>query len=276
MSRAETRPRAAPTRGAILELHGISKTYDTSAEHGTRALDDVDLTVEQGEFLSIVGPSGCGKTTLVKIAAGLLATSSGTIRCQGHEGPPPPRSLGVVFQTPALLPWRTVMANIELPAVIQGTDVAVARRRAGELLEMLGLPDVEERYPWELSGGMQQRVSIARALVQQPAIIVMDEPFGALDAMTRERLNSDVQRIHAETDATVLFVTHNISEAVFLSDRVVVMAARPGRITEVVPVDLPRPRDDESYTNERFRDLERRARRALDLGGAADDRHRAD
>lgn len=250
---------------ALLELRQLSKTYTTANEGLSVALESVDLVVRSGEFVSIVGPSGCGKTTMVKIASGLLSKTSGEVLFEGRPGTPPPARLGVVFQTPALLPWRTVLANVVLPAVIQRTDMGLARQRARDLLRMLDLSGSEDRYPWELSGGMQQRVAIARALVLQPDIIVMDEPFGALDAMTRERLNSDVQRIHAETAATFLFVTHNIGEAVFLSDRIVAMAARPGRVAQTFDVDLPRLRTNDTYTTERFRSLERQVRQTLDL-----------
>lgn len=255
---------------ALLELRQLSKTYTTANEGPSVALQGVDLAVRSGEFVSIVGPSGCGKTTLVKIAAGLLSRTSGEVLFEGRPGTPPPTRLGVVFQTPALLPWRTVLANVVLPAVIQRTDLDVARSRARDLLGMLDLSGSADRYPWELSGGMQQRVAIARALVLEPDIIVMDEPFGALDAMTRERLNSDVQQIHAETGATFVFVTHNIGEAVFLSDRIVAMASRPGRIAQIIDVDLPRLRTSDTYTTERFRSLERQVRQTLDLAKEED------
>jgi NitT/TauT family transport system ATP-binding protein len=176
--------------------------------------------------------------------------------------------MGVVFQSAALLPWRTVMANILLPATIQHADMKKAKQRAAELLDMLNLTGIESKYPWELSGGMQQRVSIARSLVLEPEVLFMDEPFGALDAMTREKLNLDLQDIHTRTGATIMFVTHNISEAVFLSDRIVAMAARPGRIAEIIDVDLHRPRTQESYVDDDFRDIETRVRNSFDRAAA--------
>ncbi len=257
------------TANALLTVDNVSKSYVDAAANSTLVLSDVNLSIRAGEFVSVIGPSGCGKTTLMKICAGLLPQTSGTVRFDGVPGNPPPRKMGVVFQSAALLPWRTVLANILLPAVIQKADMRVAKTRAAELLEMLNLTGTESKYPWELSGGMQQRVSIARALVLEPEIIFMDEPFGALDAMTREKLNIDLQDIHKRTGATIMFVTHNISEAVFLSDRIVAMAARPGRIAEIIDVDLSRPRTQESYVGEDFRDVETRVRHSFDLAAAS-------
>ena len=257
------------TANAILTVDNVSKSYVDAASNANLVLSSVDLTLHQGEFVSVIGPSGCGKTTLMKICAGLLPQTGGTVSFEGRIGNPPPRKMGVVFQSAALLPWRTVIANILLPAVIQKADMGRARKRAAELLEMLNLTGTESKYPWELSGGMQQRVSIARALVLEPEIIFMDEPFGALDAMTREKLNIDLQDIHRRTGATIMFVTHNISEAVFLSDRIVAMAARPGRIAEIVDVDLARPRTQESYVEAGFRDVETHVRHSFDLAAAS-------
>jgi NitT/TauT family transport system ATP-binding protein len=253
---------------AILTVDGVSKSYGPTGR-AALVLDDVDLEIRKGEFVSIIGPSGCGKTTLMKICAGLLPQTTGTVAFDGRPGTPPPNRMGIVFQSAALLPWRNVLDNILLPAVIQRTDLAAARARAVELLAMLNLTDIEKKYPWELSGGMQQRVSIARSLVQQPEVIFMDEPFGALDAMTREKLNLDLQDIHHRTGATIMFVTHNISEAVFLSDRIVAMAARPGRIAEIIDVDLSRPRTEDSYVAEDFREVEAAVRHSFDLAAAS-------
>lgn len=253
----------------ILTIENVTKRYVDAAARESLVLDSVNLNVRESEFLSVIGPSGCGKTTLMKICAGLLPQTSGAVGFDGRPGTPPPNKMGVVFQAAALLPWRTVMANILLPAVIQHSDMAAAKRRATELLEMLNLVGSEDKYPWELSGGMQQRVSIARSLVLEPEVLFMDEPFGALDAMTREKLNLDLQNIHLRTGATIIFVTHNISEAVFLSDRIVAMAAKPGRIAEVIDVELPRPRTQQSYIQDDFRDVEIRVRQSFDLAAAS-------
>jgi len=253
---------------AILRIDNVSKSYATGAD-SSLVLSAVSLDIRQGEFVSVIGPSGCGKTTLMKICAGLLPQTSGTVSFDGKPGTPPPSQMGIVFQSAALLPWRTVLGNILLPAIIQKTDLGAARKRATDLLAMLNLVGIEDKYPWELSGGMQQRVSIARSLVQEPQVIFMDEPFGALDAMTREKLNLDLQDIHRRTGATIMFVTHNISEAVFLSDRIVAMAARPGRVAEVIPVELARPRTQDSYVDQDFREVEAAVRHSFDLAAAS-------
>ncbi|WP_213451307.1 ABC transporter ATP-binding protein [Rhizomonospora bruguierae] len=254
---------------AILDADGVSKSYTTKDSGPHPALSNVSLTVAKGEFLSIIGPSGCGKTTLLKICAGLLAPSTGSLSFKKRPGPPRPRSMGVVFQTPALLPWRTVRDNVLLPAIIQHADRKAAEVRAVELLEMLNLAGTADKYPFQLSGGMQQRVAIARSLLLDPEIIFMDEPFGALDAMTREKLNIEVQNVHARTGATIIFVTHNISEAVFLSDRIVAMSAGPGRISSIVTVDLPRPRTANSYVLPEFREQERIVRDVFDTAATS-------
>jgi NitT/TauT family transport system ATP-binding protein len=252
----------------ILAVENVSKSYTSSNAPGSLVLSSVNLSVAKSEFVSIIGPSGCGKTTLMKICAGLLSKSGGTVSFAGKVGTPPPAKMGVVFQSAALLPWRTVLANILLPAAIQHANMDKAKARARELLDMLNLSGIESKYPWELSGGMQQRVSIARSLVLEPEVIFMDEPFGALDAMTREKLNLDLQDIHTRTGATIMFVTHNISEAVFLSDRIVAMAARPGRIADIIDVDLKRPRTQDSYVDEEFREIETRVRNSFDRAAA--------
>jgi NitT/TauT family transport system ATP-binding protein len=245
---------------AILSLEAVSKTYRTKQGSDGLALSPVDLTVEKGEFISIIGPSGCGKTTLLKIAAGLLMASGGTVRFEGAPGSPPPKKMGFVFQSASLLPWRTVLDNVLFPGEIQGRKGKELRARALDLIRVMGLSGSETKYPAELSGGMQQRASIARSLLLEPEIVFMDEPFGALDAMTRERLNEDVQRLHLTHRTTFLFVTHNITEAVFLSDRIVALSASPGRISDIIDVDVERPRTEESLTDERFRQIERRIR----------------
>ncbi|HEX3575528.1 MAG TPA: ABC transporter ATP-binding protein [Rhodopila sp.] len=227
---------------ALMRIAGVEKTYLTRDGEEVHALRDIHLDIRAGEFISIVGPSGCGKSTLLKILAGILARSRGEITMRGRALTGPSRDLGVVFQAPVLLPWLTVLQNVMVPVKIQRANRTEGEARARELLGMVGLSGFERKYPSELSGGMQQRVGICRALVHDPAILLMDEPFGALDAMTRETMNEELQRIWSERRKTILLVTHSIPEAIHLADRVVVMTPRPGRIVEVIDVDLPRPR----------------------------------
>ncbi|WP_258016034.1 ABC transporter ATP-binding protein [Streptomyces sp. AJS327] len=226
-----------------IELRGLHKVYRPRKSEPTHALSDIDVEVKRGEFISIVGPSGCGKTTLLKILAGLVPRSEGTVRIAGREVDGPLPEVGMVFQAATLLPWLTIERNVLVPAELQGLDKTAARKRAAELLEMVGLDGFEDKYPHELSGGMQQRAGICRALVHDPAVLLMDEPFGALDAMTREYMNLELLRIWRESGKTVVLVTHSIPEAVFLSDRVVVLSPRPGRIAEIADIDIARPRD---------------------------------
>jgi len=226
----------------LLRIAGLEKTYQTKDGNKINALHDINLDVRASELISIVGPSGCGKTTLLKILAGILTRSAGEVVMQGRSLTGPSRELGVVFQAPVLLPWRTVLQNVMVPIEIQKRDRAAFEARARQLIAMVGLSGFEGKYPSELSGGMQQRVGICRALVHDPSFLLMDEPFGALDAMTRESMNDELQRIWSESRKTILLVTHSIPEAVYLADRVVVMTPRPGRIVDVIPVDLPRPR----------------------------------
>jgi NitT/TauT family transport system ATP-binding protein len=226
----------------LLRITGLEKTYQSKDGNQIHALQDIDLDILASEFISIVGPSGCGKTTLLKILAGILTRSAGEVVMQGRSLTGPSRELGVVFQAPVLLPWRTVLQNVMVPIEIQRRDHARFEARARQLIAMVGLSGFESKYPSELSGGMQQRVGICRALVHDPSFLLMDEPFGALDAMTRESMNEELQRIWGESRKTILLVTHSIPEAVYLADRVVVMTPRPGRIVDVIPVDLPRPR----------------------------------
>lgn len=227
-----------------LTFTGVGKTYTSTAGDIT-ALQDITFSIREGEFVSIVGPSGCGKSTLLKLVAGVIRPSSGTIAvpraAEGTRGTA--GRLGMVFQTPVLMPWRDVLSNVMLPFEILRLDQRKGRKRAREMLALVGLAGFERRFPWELSGGMQQRVAISRALVFNPTLLLMDEPFGALDALTREEMGTELLRIWEETRKTILFVTHSIDEAVFLSDRVVVMSARPGTIALVTPIELPRPRD---------------------------------
>jgi NitT/TauT family transport system ATP-binding protein len=229
----------------VIELDGVAKTY-RSRVGDTPALADIGLAVDPGEFVSIIGPSGCGKSTLLRIVGDLVEPSAGQVRVNGK----PPRQArldrdyGIVFQTPVLYDWRTVADNVRLPLELAGRPRAERQERPRALLRLVGLEAFGDHHPWQLSGGMQQRVAIARALALGPPILLMDEPFGALDEMTRERLNAELLQVCAATGTTVLFVTHSIAEAVFLSSRVVVMSPRPGRIDRVVAIDLPRPRTD--------------------------------
>ena len=225
----------------IIAVRRLGKSY-ASVGGTVVALADIDFTVADGEFVAILGPSGCGKSTLLKILAGLLPATNGEALLAGSPIVGPRRDIGVVFQSPVLFPWRTVLANALLPADVQRLGRRAHEKIALDLLSVVGLQGFERRYPWELSGGMQQRVAIVRALVHDPAMLLMDEPFGALDAMTREQMNLELQRIWLERRKTVVFVTHSIPEAVFLADRVFVMTPRPGRIADIVAVDIPRPR----------------------------------
>jgi NitT/TauT family transport system ATP-binding protein len=237
-------PAAAAGAGGdtLVRITGLEKIYRSKDGNDIHALKDINLDIRAAEFISIVGPSGCGKTTLLKILAGILQRSSGEVVMQGKSLSGPSRELGVVFQAPVLLPWRTVLQNVMVPVEIQKRDRAAFEARARHLITMVGLSGFESKYPSELSGGMQQRVGICRALVHDPSFLLMDEPFGALDAMTRDAMNEELQRIWSESRKTILLVTHSIPEAVYLADRVVVMTPRPGRIVDVISVDLPRPR----------------------------------
>ena len=231
------------------------------------ALQDIDFSVRDGEFVSIVGPSGCGKSTLLKILAGLLAASDGDALLRGTPIEGPRRDIGVVFQSPVLFPWRTVLGNVLLPVDVQKLGREKMQQRALDLLNLVGLKDFEHRYPWELSGGMQQRVALVRALIHDPALLLMDEPFGALDALTREAMNVELQRIWMESRKTVVFITHSTSEAVFLGDRVMVMTPRPGKVEDMLEIDLPRPRSLDVMTTEKFGTYVRRIRKSLNAGG---------
>ena len=246
MSAAAQRLSGNPGHAAavrILELRTVRKTYRTLRRDNIVALSPTSLAFEAGEFVSIVGPSGCGKTTLLNITSGLLRPSAGAILFRGSTVDGPTPEISMVFQRPVLLPWRKVIDNVLLPVEVLGLRPAQSfRERAAELLAMLGLTGFAETYPRELSGGMQQRVAIARALIYDSSVLLMDEPFASLDAMTREELNLELLRIWEVTGRTIVFVTHNIPEAVLLSDRVVVMTPRPGKVSAVIPVPLPRPR----------------------------------
>jgi len=223
-----------------VRVEGIWKVFNPGQPNEVTALQAVDMTVAEGEFVSLIGPSGCGKSTLLRVIADLTDPSQGTLTVAGLPAPQARREqrYGIAFQQAALFDWRTVRRNVELPLELQGWDSARRRARAMELLEMVQLADFADHRPWELSGGMQQRVAIARSLAVDPPLLLMDEPFGALDEMTRERMQNELLRIRQETGKSIIFVTHSIPEAVYLSDRVVVMSARPGRITDVVQINL--------------------------------------
>ena len=252
---------------AVVSANGISKTF---GKGGVTALENIDLEVGSGEFVSLIGPSGCGKSTLLRVIGDLVEPSSGEILVNGKTAHRArlDRDYGIVFQAAVLYDWRTVTKNIALPLELLDWSRARRTARVAEMLDLVELNGFEKHYPWQLSGGMQQRVSIARALSFSPALLLMDEPFGALDEMTRERLNAELLRIWAEIGSTVIFVTHSIAEAVYLSTRVVVMSARPGRITSVIPIDLAQPRTFETREDPRFFELVTQVREALHAGGA--------
>jgi NitT/TauT family transport system ATP-binding protein len=253
-----------------IQVRGLAKRYRSTRGEPVQALSSVDLELQPGEFVSVVGPSGCGKTTLLKILAGLLPASDGEAMLNGTPIVGPRRDIGIVFQNPVLLPWKTVLQNAMLPVTILGLDAREYRERALELVRLVGLEGFEDRYPFELSGGMQQRAAIVRALVHDPAVLLMDEPFGALDAMTREQMNVELLRIWSRRQKTVFFITHSIPEAVFLSDRVVVMSTRPGRILRIVPSDLPRPRSLEVFGDPHFARLTAEIRELFQAQGSLD------
>ena len=250
---------------ALIEVQNLSKLFGNGAGQ-VLALDNVSLHIAPREFVSLIGPSGCGKSTLLRLIADLTTPSQGTITVKGKTPRQArlEREFGMVFQSPVLYEWRTVFKNVVLPLEVMGVSSADAQAKAEAMLELVGLAGFRYHYPWQLSGGMQQRVAIARALVFHPSILLMDEPFGALDELTRERLNNELLNIWAQQeDSTVLFVTHSISEAVFLSSRVVVMSPRPGRIERIVEIDLPQPRTPQVRTLPRFFELVGEVRRAL-------------
>ncbi|AWS47010.1 MULTISPECIES: ABC transporter ATP-binding protein [Streptosporangium] len=225
----------------MIRLAGVSRTF-TGRSGTVEALRGIDLDVAEGEFVAVVGRSGCGKSTLLRLIAGLLPVTEGEITVAGERITKARRDIAMLFQRPALLPWRSVLDNVLLPVEIFGWRRAAYSARAQELLDMVGLGGFEKRLPHELSGGMQQRVSLCRSLIGDPRVMLMDEPFSALDALTREELSVELQRVHMESSATIVFVTHSIDEAVLLADRVVVLSPRPGRIRKVVDIDIPRPR----------------------------------
>jgi NitT/TauT family transport system ATP-binding protein len=253
----------------VIAIEHLTKVYRSGGGEVT-ALHDVSLAIARGEFISLIGPSGCGKSTLMRLIGDLEEPTAGTLQVNGKtpQQARRDREYGIVFQAPVLYDWRTVRRNVELPLEVMGRPADQRRERALALLHLVGLGDFGNAYPWQLSGGMQQRVSIARALSFSPSILLMDEPFGALDEITRERMQGELLNIWggAEQRTTVIFVTHSIPEAVFLSDRIVVMSPRPGRIAQVITVDLPRPRNLATRESQRFFELVTTVREALEEG----------
>ena len=248
----------------VVEISGAGKVFGTGPT-AVHALQGIDLTIRAREFVSLIGPSGCGKSTLLRLIGDLIPASLGSVKINGKPARQARlgREYGIVFQAPVLFEWRTIDRNVELPLEISGRPAAERRERAHEMLRLVELDEFAGRYPWQLSGGMQQRVAIARALVIDPKLLLMDEPFGALDEMTRERMNSELMSIWRRTHTTVVFVTHSIPEAVFLSTRVVVMSSRPGRVTSVIDIDLPQPRTFATRESERYFELVTAVREAL-------------
>jgi NitT/TauT family transport system ATP-binding protein len=237
---------------SLLRTVGLSKSYNTREGQRILALSETSLALEDGEFVSIVGPSGCGKSTLMKLIAGIIPRTAGEIYYRGEQVTRAQRGVGVVFQSPVLLPWLTVLENVTLPIRVLHMNRAAADERGRQLLVLVGLEGFEGKYPGELSGGMQQRASIVRSLIHDPSVLLMDEPFGALDALTRESIGLELQRIWLVNRKTVFFITHSILEAVFLSDRVLVMSARPGRIVREFRIPFDRPRDFDLTTTAEF------------------------
>jgi len=262
-----TTAQAQPSAFGFNSLHKVFRSKDGA---NVIALRDVQFEVRQGEFVTVVGPSGCGKSTLLRILAGLATATEGGAVLGGRPVTGPSRDVGVVFQSPVLLPWRNVLQNVLVPAQIQGRDMAAATKRAMHYLELVGLETFVTKYPNELSSGMQQRVGIARAFVNDPMLLLMDEPFGALDAMTRENMNLELLKLKERTGATIMLVTHSIPEAVFLGDRVVVMSPRPGRVTQIIDVDLPTPRTLDMINTDHFGTYVSGIRANLNAAGGLD------
>jgi NitT/TauT family transport system ATP-binding protein len=250
---------------SIVSLKNVNKIFGKAGSPQTVALKDIDLDIQPREFISLIGPSGCGKSTLLRAIGDLIPVSAGLVRVKDKSAEQArlSRDYGMVFQSPVLFEWRNVLNNIELPLEVMRVEKSERERRAREQLKLVELSPFEKHYPWQLSGGMQQRVAIARALAFRPELLLMDEPFGALDEITRERMNAELLRIWQQTGTTVVFVTHSIPEAVFLSTRVVVMSARPGRITEIIPISLSHPRNVETREQPRYFELVTQVREAL-------------
>jgi len=268
---AAERPAGAAGK-AVIEVEDLSLTFET-ADGPVYALSEVNLTVEAGDFVSFIGPSGCGKTTLLRVIADLVRQTAGRIAVNGvtPEEARLQRAYGYVFQAPALYPWRTVERNVMLPLEIMGLTAAERRDRVARYLDLVNLGGFEKKFPWQLSGGMQQRVSIARALCFEPDLLLMDEPFGALDEITRDHLNEQLLRLWERTGKTVVFVTHSIPEAVFLSSKIVVMSPRPGRIIDVIDCNLPPDRTLDVRESQDFAEIAHRVREGLRAGHSYDD-----
>lgn len=258
----------SPHNSTVVSIKNVNQIFGNGTENQTIALKDVDLSIQAGEFISLIGPSGCGKSTLLRVVGDLITPTSGEVKVNNKPAPQArlDRDYGMVFQAPVLFEWRSVQHNVELPLEVLKINKAERQRRAKEMLDLVELGKFTQHYPWQLSGGMQQRVAIARALAFKPALLLMDEPFGALDEITRERLNDELLSVWAKTKTTIIFVTHSIPEAVFLSTRIVVMSARPGRITKVIPIDLPQPRNNDTRESTRFFELATQVREALRAG----------
>ncbi len=253
------------TTTPTVSIQAVDKIFGEGTENRVHALKDIDLTIQSNEFISLIGPSGCGKSTLLRIMGDLITPTSGEVSVNNKSAHQArlDRDYGMVFQAATLYEWRTVARNVQLPLELMKYSKENKERRTQEMLDLVELSEFHNHYPWQLSGGMQQRVAIARSLAFEPSILLMDEPFGALDEMTRERLNLELLDIWQKTKITVIFVTHSITEAVFLSTRVIVMSARPGRITQDIPIDLPQPRNTEVRESVRFFELETIVREAL-------------
>jgi NitT/TauT family transport system ATP-binding protein len=263
---------AAPPAALVVRAQGVSLTYQT-ADGEVEALSSVDLDIAEGDFVSFIGPSGCGKTTLLRVIADLERPTAGTILVNGitAEQARLQRQYGYIFQAPALYPWRTIERNVMLPLEIMGFDAAERRKRVEQYLKLVNLSGFERKFPWQLSGGMQQRASIARALSFEPALLLMDEPFGALDEIVRDHLNEQLLQLWNQTKKTVVFVTHSIPEAVFLSTKIVVMSPRPGRIIDIINCDFPRERTLEIRETPEFIKIAQRVRSGLRSGHSYDE-----
>ncbi len=257
-------------RESVIKMSHVSKRFI-----GVHAVEDVSFEVAEGEFVAILGPSGCGKSTLLKLIAGLIPLTGGEILLNGEPVRGTVKGVGMVFQTPNLLPWRNVLQNTLLPAEVLHLDHAKSVKQANDLINLAGLNGFEEKLPFELSGGMQQRVSLCRALLTDPRVLLMDEPFGALDAITREKMNLELLKVWEKTRKTVVFVTHSIQEALFLADRVIVMTARPGKIRSILEDDLPRPRTQSVFTMEQFAKYAAKLRSQIITNGESGEPERA-
>jgi NitT/TauT family transport system ATP-binding protein len=253
----------------LINCQGLNKSYPVRVGEPVTALKNLNIQIPTSDFVVVVGPSGCGKSTLLRLLAGLDKKTTGAIELGGTPIDGPRKDIGIVFQAPTLLAWRTALENIMLPVDVLGLDRNAHLERAEQLIAMVALKGFEKKYPWELSGGMQQRVAICRSLINQPRLLLMDEPFGALDAFTRESMNIELEKIWLTTRQTILLITHSIPEAVFLATRVAVMSPRPGTIADIVSIDLPRPRTLDMTTSPKFGDQVRQIRGILDRASGA-------